>query len=185
MCIAGYICIYVAVKKPAGQRGRYSGGVCIVCKDTLITGVRVLEQNVNGVIWITLDKTFFNTDADTYMCVLYILPPGSPTIVRDYLDFFEILEDGIAKYENLRNVVICGDLNSRVGCLDDMLKTNDLRYCVDICDDNPFIDINCDIPTRSSEENVVNTYGRRLLNVCKSTGLVIGNGRLGKDSGNW
>jgi hypothetical protein len=51
------------------------------CKDTLITGVRVLEHNVNGVIWIKLEKTIFNTDADTYMCVLYIPPPGSPAII--------------------------------------------------------------------------------------------------------
>jgi hypothetical protein len=69
----------------------------------------------------------------------------------------------IAKYENLGNVAICGDLNSIVGCLDDMLKTNDLRYVVDICDDDAFIDIICDTstidhPGRLSEDSVVNTY---------------------------
>ena len=37
------------------------------------------------------------------------------------------------------------------------------------------------IPLRTSKDSVLDNYGRRLLDLCKSTGLIIVNGRLGAD----
>ena len=38
------------------------------------------------------------------------------------------------------------------------------------------------IPTlRSNRDNIVNTYGKQLLQLCKATGMVIVNGRFYKD----
>jgi exonuclease III len=183
LCIDGYTCIFVTGKKPVGKRGRNSGGVCIYCKNKVSEGVRIVEKDVNGVIWVKLDKLFFNTDADIFLCVIYILPPGSPILERDNLDFFYILETGIARYENYGNIIVCGDLNARVGDRDDVLQNNDLYSYVEVCDDDMCVEAESNIPDRVSEDRVVNTNGRRLLSLCKSTGLLIGNGRLGQDRG--
>jgi hypothetical protein len=42
---------------------------------------------------------------------------------------------------------------------------------------------NDDIPLRKSNDPIIDPYGRRLLEVCYSTGLIIGNGRLHNDKG--
>ena len=43
---------------------------------------------------------------------------------------------------------------------------------------------NINIPVRVSKDTVLDNYGRKLLDLCKSTGLLIGNGRLGADKHN-
>ena len=77
-------------------------------------------------------------------------------------------------------MLFCGDFNSRTGEQDDF-----------VLDDNrvplfhEFRDFFRETVTtsRKSNDKTINSYGRELLNFCKSYGVSIVNGRLGQDAG--
>ena len=75
------------------------------------------------------------------------------------------------------NILICGDLNSRFG--------NEKDYVVFDNDANIEIlpiDYNIDVHIpRFSQDSIVNTNGRKLLDFCKLNSLRIANGRMGSD----
>ena len=72
-----------------------------------------------------------------------------------------------------------GDFNSRTGQSSEITDylNFDSYLNVGMTDNHD----NNDIPLRTSKDSVIDNYGRRLLDLCKSTGLIIANGRLGAD----
>ena len=91
---------------------------------------------------------------------------------------FTIIEEHIAQYKDLGDIIAIGDFNSRVGTQLDFivhdildksylhLLSNVITYASDI-----------DFTRRNSEDKTVNQFGRKLLSLCKSSGLRIVNGR--------
>ena len=98
---------------------------------------------------------------------------------HEEIDYFEILEQNIAKYRNLGKLFVTGDFNSRTGQSSEITDylNFDSYLNVGMTDNHD----NNDIPLRTSKDSVTDNYGRRLLDLCKSTGLIIANGRLGAD----
>ncbi|CAC5358656.1 unnamed protein product [Mytilus coruscus] len=74
-------------------------------------------------------------------------------------------------------VFVCGDLNSRIGETNDFLYNDDLDKYIESVEQvqNPIIS------NRSSMDKFVNSFGRKLLQMCYDTGLTAANGRLGND----
>ena len=100
------------------------------------------------------------------------------------IDVFDILHEQIEHFSNLGTVFVIGDLNGRVGL--------ELDYIVDdilteqLQNDVNFIDYisDCDVVHRLSEDQKApNSFGRRIIELCISTGLRICNGRFGVNSG--
>ena len=83
------------------------------------------------------------------------------------------------KYETRGKIFVAGDLNSRTG---NSIKDNDVleydRY-IDNFEQDEITNIS--ITKRVSMDHVIDRNGRRLLDLCKSVGLHIANGRMGKD----
>ena len=137
------------------------------------------ELNQNGIILFKLKKEYFSNDSDIFFCCCYIPPDGSNVYknVNSSLyefDFFEYLNNDIVKYRLLGDVYLTGDLNSRVGQKADYVDNVNLDRYVDL----PDSDLNVlDIPPRVSMDSTVNTFGNRLLNLCKANNLLIANGR--------
>ena len=71
---------------------------------------------------------------------------------------------------------VSGDYNSRVGCKNDYISTQD---CINIFEDENYIPDNH--LRRASQDSKVNTFGNRLIDLCKSLGIRIVNGRLHSD----
>ena len=117
----------------------------------------------------------FNHNTDVYLCNVYILPSDSKVLRHDEVDFFELLELGIETYKHLGKLFIFGDLNSHSSNLSDVLHFD--RYL----DNDDLVVNSSDIPLRVNKDHVIDTNGRRLIDLCKSTGLIIANGRLHKD----
>ena len=90
-------------------------------------------------------------------------------------DIHEILEQGVLRYQNLGKLYISGDFNGRSATDADLLAYD--KYI----DDEAFSDfIDRDSLTkRVNQDNVIDSYGRRLLFFCQMTNLLIANGRLG------
>ena len=75
--------------------------------------------------------------------------------------------------------MICGDMNSRSGCLQDYIDYDDNG---DI--NSVLYDRTCEptrIQPRVSEDKIVNEYGKRLIDLCIGNDLIIVNGRTEGD----
>ena len=74
-------------------------------------------------------------------------------------------------------IYVCGDMNSRVGLINDILQSDNLDKYVDsvLHDETPIL------PNRNSMDTVVNRFGKKLIQLCYNTSLVICNGRSGND----
>jgi hypothetical protein len=114
---------------------------------------------------------------DLYICASYIPPANSSSQKRKEMlgiDPFDQLENELKNYKELGKVIIMGDLNARCGIEQDFIK-NDSSYLLDV---DPFhYKVDCNIPTRYSQDYVMNKYGRQLLTMCKSSQMRILNGR--------
>ena len=92
---------------------------------------------------------------------------------------FKVLQEQIEHYCVLGNSVVIGDLNGRIG------KEND--YIVDDIIINQLrdnltglIDYECELPSDRSTEDITpaNKFGRKFLNLCKSSGVNNGNNKI-------
>ena len=177
--IKGFECSHVFAQKSLGVKcGRSSGGVSVYYKTCLKPYINVVEKSDFGIIWIKIKNSILPFNEDAFFCYVYVRDPKSQVLRHEEFDYFEILEQQIAKYKTLGKVFITGDMNSRTGQYTD--STDFLifdRYLNAGLNNNE----NFDIPSRSNKDTVIDNNGRRLLDMCKSTGLLIGNGRLCAD----
>ena len=109
--ISRYMChnIYRNIQhKNARRRSR---GVVLYYKD----GIESIKTHHRSVIWLKLEHVFFKTDNDIYLCGIQLWNEDSPAYDVVNVDFFNILENDINFYEDLGDVYVCGDFNSRIG----------------------------------------------------------------------
>ena len=117
-------------------------------------------------------------NSDIFIGYLYARDKNSRIYRSEDIDYFELLEADIAKYQNLGKVFVCGDINARTGCEPDYILFD--HYI------EAGLNINIestDIPPRKNKDHVIDSYGKRLIELCKTTNLLIANGRLGSDIG--
>ena len=109
---------------------------------------------------------------------MYIWGENSPAYNSIDVDFFNLLQNDIDDFHSQGKVMLCGDWNARVG----NGARPDYVVCdrfIDYIDDEDYLP---DIPLqRQSMDNVCNSHGLKLLDLCKATSLRIANGRLGND----
>ncbi len=111
---------------------------------------------------------------------MYIPNSKSKVLAHEDIDYFELLELDVARYKSLGRILICGDLNSRTGTHSRTLEIPHTdNYIPNNTDDDTLF---THIPQRVSEDHVVDRNGRKLLAMCQTTGLCIGNGRLAVDA---
>ena len=107
----------------------------------------------------------------------YIPPLTSSNVVQVGLQW-QTLEFEVQRYKNMGDVVVMGDLNARVGLLNDHIVQDTIPnnvpcslYCVN------------GVLPRISQDNSVNMHARQLVDICVNTGLQIVNGQVGADRG--
>jgi len=74
---------------------------------------------------------FFKTDNDIYLCGIYLWNEDSPAYDVVNVDFFDILENDINFYEDLGDVYVCVDFNSRIGSKHDFIRNDDVNSLFD------------------------------------------------------
>ena len=174
---------HTAFVKPAlklTERGRRSGGVVCLIRNSLLPYVKQLHCEHNQVLAFLLDKTFFGFPKDMLYICTYVHPENSPFYIStDSVNGINVLEDCLV--DCLLSVVdvyvvLCGDLNSRT--------SNIVPNHVD--DDDFSAHWNTDsVPqkfsARSSKDSVLNAYGKNCLNMCSVLGLTMLNGLCNGD----
>ena len=119
----------------------------------------------------------FKFKEDVYICNVYIPPNNSKVINTDDFDFFDSIELGIINYNDIGQTYISGDLNSRTSISLDYIQNDKYLNSYLL---NP---VNThDISSRANKDHVIDANDRRLLNLCQSTGMLIANSRLYKDT---
>ena len=166
------------VRKKCKKAGRYSGGITVLVKSHLRGGVKVVHST-EGFLWIRLSKTFFHLPRDLYMCGGYIPPYNTSKEILAKTDYFHEFLKLTNQFMELGNVVITGDLNSRIGCTDNPTPSSaNIPILEDIipsfCSSPP-------LPVRSSCDRTINQYGRRLGRMCGDLDLCVINGRVPGD----
>ena len=75
------------------------------------------------ILWVK----FWNNESSFCVCVCY-LPPDGSTRLNDAEQFYTRLTEQVYQYQNLGNVFICGDFNSRCGEASDYVEgVDDVR----------------------------------------------------------
>ena len=103
------------------KEGRFSGGISVLVKTHLRNGVKIAHCS-EGFLCIRLIKSFFNLPSDLYICGTYIPPYNTSKEILAKTDYFHELISLSNKFKELGNILILGDLNSRIGCNDDSLN---------------------------------------------------------------
>ena len=84
-----------------------------------------MQKEQYGILWIKISKELFPFDKEVFICHTYVPPSTSKVFPSSNTDIFEKLELGIIKYNDLDQVFISGDLNSRTAdSLDFLNLTN-------------------------------------------------------------
>jgi len=155
---------------------RSSGGIVLCIKESLKNGIKIVKNHQNSIIWLQLDHGFFHVEKDIFVCGVYLWGEDSPAYNTIDIDFFQLIEQDVDYFKTLGSVHVTGDFNSRVGHKHDFIILDKTNEHIDDTDYVPdaFID-------RASLDGKCNAFGTKLLDLCKSSGLRIANGRIGDD----
>ena len=103
-------------------------------------------------MWIVLDKTAFGLERDTYVGFFYIPPVTSCNAIQTGLQW-QTLGLEIQQYKQMGDVVVMGDLNARIGLLNDNIVQDTIPnnvLCTLYC-------VSESLP-RVSQDNTVNLF---------------------------
>lgn len=173
---------YSKIRDRSVKAKRNYGGITVCIKNEILNGIKVLPSSSSEIMWIQLCRTFFNLKNDIFLATVYVSPASSPYSKLSE-DIFEILEDDIARYSMLGQCIVCGDFNARTAC--------DLDFCTDDISTNTeihdsLVAVDNELGRFNTDTHVVDKHGKFLLELCKSTGLRILNGRtIGDIQGNF
>ena len=157
-------------------KGRYSGGLAFYYKNNLKNCISIVKTDQTGILWIKVNEQLFPFDQDVYICHIYVPPTDSKVLTSSNIDLYDQLEQDIIKYNDQGKVFVSGDLNGRTATEKDFFDF-DKYLDQNVLDTNSF-----DIPSRANQDIILDYNGRTLLDLCKSTGLLIANGRLFNDT---
>ena len=103
-----------------------SGGVGFLIKDWLLQeySFEVVDKSFDGILCIKLVSK--STDYSVLLITCY-LPPENSVWGRDSQEFFSHVLSNIYINNDCDAVFLCGDLNARIGALDDLSEFDDVN----------------------------------------------------------
>lgn len=159
-----------------------SGGVAFGFKSTLDKYFTFVENKSKLVCWIKISASLLKIDEDVLIGNIYIPPGNSVYKIPDPIN--ELEQEYLKFSANYKYILLTGDFNSRT--------SNDLDFIEvlysnhDITGNTIFNYANClnqfnMSKTRCSQDNVKNSNGNLLLELCRNNNLFILNGRVNGD----
>jgi hypothetical protein len=174
--------------KNRSKAKRNSGGVAVLVRKDLTNYVEILDSQSDFNMWFKISNELLGYDL--LCCNTYIPPENS---AYSSIDLFDTLENEyIALHNNDELVCFFGDFNGRSKDLTDLCSLDtELLDSLDVIDDylkakigeeNILDELGFSL-NRVSQDPKCNNYGLRLLEMCKTIGVCIINGRIGSDKG--
>ena len=164
----------VDIKNRSSTSIKGSGGLACFAKEKLVNEKLVIpiKTDNDDSLWIKLKKYIFDKKRDVYIGTAYLTPyRNNNDNSKNFLALFE----EILSFQEKGEVIVQGDFNARTNVDDDTIA-------IDKHDDNelmiPTENLSQNVHGRNSEDNVPSDHrGKELLEMCKSLGLLILNGR--------
>ena len=97
---------------------RYSGGLLVYIRSSICKGISLVQSLCDHIIALQCKANYFRATKDNFILLVYI-PPGTQPICNCNNDYFYLLGQTVSRYEDRGTVVVCGDMNARVGNLSD------------------------------------------------------------------
>lgn len=160
--------------KLKNKPGRYSGGVLVYIKKELGKIIKIVkDRKRNYGLWFKIDKSNLLNEKHLYIGAVYLPPIDSNYALNKP---FECIENDICDLSENGNYILMGDFNARSAEMADYIKKYKGDDKTDINDhDSPEPDPRFNLDT---EKNI---YGKRLIELCKNTSVLILNGRTTGD----
>ena len=153
---------------------RVPGGFVLIIKNSIKKHVKVVKQN-DHVIWLSLTNLVNSLDSKIFICAVYV--PHEKSVHRDLEnDEFLSIQKDIEKFSSQGIVYPLGDWNSRTG---DLLDYVDSKNILDL---PLFVGGLPGGSRRLNDDKKVNAHGRKLIELCKTSGYEIQNGRYNDSS---
>ena len=154
------------------------GGLVLIYKKELHESLVIENIVKESILWVKLLNGSHVENNHFYIGFVYIPHENNVFYRKNELDLFSLLIEDISVYKEKGSVIVSGDFNSRIGTCPDFIENDLMGTEVNNFISN-VIDYNCDIPmsTRESQDIVVNSFGRKLLDLCRSTCTRVCNGR--------
>ena len=153
-------------------------------------GISCLPWDFEDGLLFQLDKTYFGFSDNAFLVCPYMRPSTSPrNILLTGIDTFELLSDKLSELYNKGDIILIGDMNARTGNLTDIELDSDveddenLLYTEINAITSDDLTQNNMLINRHSEDKGYNSYGKRLVELCKVGNMVMLNGRAGSDKG--
>lgn len=141
----------------------------------------VPEHTNETTLWVKLHGII--EAQPTFIGVCYAPPQSSSTYVHaSAVDPFDSMAVSFATLQGSGGkVLFAGDLNARTGTLSDIQDPADDEDNVHWPYYPPLLLPTCKPPQRANKDAVINSFGRKLVQVCQETGMYILNGRTAGD----
>jgi hypothetical protein len=143
-----------------------SGGVGILLEDNIFNEyhIKVVDKTVDGIIGLEIKHKLSDFSLLVYSCYL---PPENSPHGRDAVGFYSHLLTELYTHEEADGFVVCGDLNSRIGNLNDSITGVD------------------NIPCRKVIDEVVNQHGNVMIEFLEEAKMCVVNGRVNNKEDNF
>ena len=162
--LPGYTAYHFSRPYKHKKAKRFDGGILILISKNLSEITVEKHQSCEAVAWVTIK--FRDNSKDKQLSIGFVYIPPIESTYKKAAKFHEDLLDEIQERMVKGQVIIAGDLNSR--------SSNLLDY---VSSDGDGIDFPCLTCPRDNVDTTVNTYGRKLIELCINSGLQILNGR--------
>ena len=157
-------------------RGRKSGGMLIFCKTEFKKYLKVIKFT-NHYVWFDIDKNLFvNMGKNPLVCAIYSQPKSSQYYSDEVWEEieFDILTLTSIDHSNPSPFCIIGDMNGRVG-EESEFNSGEIQVS-NLIPGRTIIES----PRRNCDK-VKCKVGEKIIQLCKSYDLQVGNGRLPGD----
>ena len=157
-----------------------SGGVLIYFKNTLHKFLTKIPSASSDSLWVKLDKHGFDLASDIYICCSYIVPrPSLYFQPHNEVDKMTILCNEISHYKSRGEVILMGDLNSRVAQSQENHETFNDEYdqYANVLDTSHTIEV----AQRHNMDKSPNQNGNDLMHIINDSHMFILNGRCPGD----
>ena len=158
------------------QRGPIRGGIFVYVAAHLSQHIKVWRVAIDSsYIWLRLSHVKVG-GSEVYLCVYYIAPSSSTVHASNCP--YDTLQNAIVDAQNAGGcIIVCGDINARTAEQDDYTRLADLQDFIDVPEEGAYL--GADVPQRSNCDNAptTGTWGEELLELCRSTELLIANGQ--------
>ena len=154
-----YTCISYPRQFRHVRAKRNYGGVCILVRNCLLQyfDFNIIERSYDGILAVKFDCKISHY---CFLVVAMYLPPEQSVWGRDSVNFYNHLMKIVYEYENCDNIILAGDVNSKIG--------NAQEYIPDIDDVTP----------RKILDPTFNSHGKELLDFLKDSKMCVCNGRV-------